>query len=119
MLKAGQEFTGREVVNPFSDDFAPKWDIWKMYKNEAHRFKYATPMSEQAALNMLVDLCEGDEEHAVRIMNQSMANNWKGFFKLHNPKKDKNGESTKKKTAGGVSDAELKAVYIKRNGTEG
>lgn len=120
MLSAGQEFTGREVVNPFSDDFAEKWKMWLMYKKEVHRFEYKHPMTEQAALNQLVDLSEGDEDHAWRIMNQSMANNWKGLFKVHNPKKDKkDGETSKKKAAGGATPDELYAAYIKPTGTEG
>ena len=119
MLKQGDKFTGREVVNPFTEAFQEKWDIWLMYKKEVHGFQYKSPISEQAALNQLVDLCEGDEEHAARILNQSMANNWKGLFKVHNPKKDKNGESTKKKAAGRTTVDDLKVAYSQRNGTQG
>jgi len=123
MLKNGEKFTGREVVNPFTDDFKEKWDIWLMYKKEVHNFQYKSPISEQAALNQLVDLSEGDEEHAARILNQSMANNWKGLFKLHNPKKDKkNGESKstgENSKAGKPSTSDLKAAFVRRNGTEG
>lgn len=120
MLPAGSEFTGREVVNPFSDAFEEKWKIWLEYKKAVFKFEYKHPFTQQAALNELVEFSEGDEAHAWRIMNRSMANNWKGFYKTHNPKKDeKNAESTKKKAAGGVSHDDLKAVYIKRNGTEG
>jgi hypothetical protein len=109
-----------KLESPFSDKFAPNWQTWLDYKKTEHRFTYKSPISEQAALNMLVDLSEGDEEHAVRIMNQSMANGWKGFFKIHNPKKDqKNGESTTKKAAGGASIDELKVAYSKRTGTQG
>lgn len=125
MLKQGQKFTGKEVVNPFTDDFKEKWDIWLMYKKEVHRFEYKSAISEQAALNQLVDLSEGDEEHAARILNQSMANNWKGLFKVHNPKKDKkNGESTEgkssgKKATGKPTIDDLKVAYSRSNGTEG
>lgn len=118
MLSNGQKFTGKEIVNPFSDDFTDKWEIWIMYKKEVHRFEYKSAISEQAALNQLVDLSEGDEEHAARILNQSMANNWKGLFKVHNPKKDKkDGEPAKKKAAGRTTPDELYAAYIKPTGT--
>lgn len=121
MLKSGEKFTGREVVNPFSDDFKDKWDIWLMYKKEVHNFQYRSAISEQAALNQLVDLSEGDEDHAARILNQSMANNWKGLFKVHNPKKDKkDGKSTTETTTNGKATAnDLRAAFVKRNGTEG
>lgn len=119
MLPNGQEFTGREVVNPFSDAFSEKWAFWLKYKKEIHRFEYKHPMTEQAAINELVDLSEGDEEHAWRIINRSMANNWKGLFKVHNPKKDKNGEASKKKATGGTTINDLKIAHSRRNGTEG
>ena len=120
MLNSGEKFTGKEVVNPFSDAFEEKWNFWLQYKKENHHFEYKSPMSEQAALNELVDLSEGDEDHAWRIINRSMANNWKGLFKVHNPKKDKkNGESASKKATGGITDAELKVAYSKRYGTGG
>lgn len=121
MLKSGEKFTGKEVVNPFSDDFKDKWDIWLMYKKEVHNFQYKSAISEQAALNQLVDLSEGDEDHAARILNQSMANNWKGLFKVHNPKKDKkDGKSTTETAANGKATAsDLRAAFVRRNGTEG
>jgi len=108
------EFT---PVNPFSEDFQKHWDFWKQYKKEEHSFSYRSAMSEQAGLNELVDLSDGDEKEAIRIINKSMSNGWKGLFRIHKPKED--GKSTKKKAAGGVDADALKAVYIKRNGTEG
>lgn len=121
MLKSGERFTGKEVVNPFTDAFQEKWDIWLMYKKEVHNFRYKSAISEQAALNQLVDLSEGDEEHAARILNQSMANNWKGLFKVHNPKKDKKDakSTTKEQPAGKATASDLHAAFVRRNGTEG
>jgi flagellar hook-associated protein FlgK len=121
MLRTGEKFNGAEVVNPFSEAFEEKWKMWLYYKKECHKFEYKSAISEQAALNQLVDLSEGDEEHAARILNQSMANNWKGLFKVHNPKKDKNVKSTTEKTtkSGNPSTNELKVAFAKRNGTEG
>jgi hypothetical protein len=108
-----------KLTSPFTEAFNEIWEMWKAYKLEVHKFRYMNPISEQAALNELVDLAEGDEEHAKRIVNRSMSQNWKGFWKTHNPKKDENGEPAKKKAAGGVGTNELKAAYIRRNGTEG
>jgi hypothetical protein len=114
-----QDFDGTGVVNPFSREFEKTWEMWKSYKKEAHRFKYATFASEQAAIWQLLELSEGDEEHAKRIVNQSMANNWKGLFKVHNPKKDKKDGEPKKKATGRATPDDLYAAYIKPTGTEG
>jgi hypothetical protein len=106
-------------MDPFSEAFQETWDLWIKYLWEVMRYRY-NHMSEQAALNELVDVSEGDEIHAKRIVNRSISRNWRGFYKFHNPAKDeKDGKPAKKKTTGGVTTDELRAVYIKRNGTEG
>jgi len=109
-----------KLTSPFTDGFNEIWEMWKTWRWETHHFKYANPISEQAALNELVDLSEGDEDHAKRIVNRSISRNWKGFYKIHNPKKDKlNGESTKEKATGRATIDDLKVAYSKRTGTEG
>lgn len=80
-------------VNPFSDEFLPSWDLWKEYKLQTFKFKYATEMSQQAAINELVDLSDGDEETAKKIITQSMSNQWKGLFKLRTLKAIPGGKS--------------------------
>lgn len=72
------------VINPFSDDFLPHWDNWKTYRWEEHKFKYKGVMSEQAALMLLNDVSGQNEETAIEILKQSMANGWKGFFEIKN-----------------------------------
>lgn len=108
-----------KLTSPFSEAFDEIWELWKQWRWEEHHFAYKNPISEQAALNELVDVSEGDEEHAKRIVNRSISRGWKGFYKLHNPKKDKDGESTKKKAAGGATIDDLKVAYTRRTGTEG
>jgi len=109
------EFT---VTNPFSPEFIQHWDFWKLYKKQDHSFTYKSALSEQAGLNELVRISDGDEQEAIRIIERSMANNWKGLFRIHKSKKD--GESTPKKKATGRTTAdELYAAYIKPTGTEG
>src|ERR1700761_575092 len=108
------------LTSPFSEEFNEIWETWKAYILQSHHWRYMNPISEQAALNELVDVSEGDEDHAKRIVNRSISRNWKGFYKLHNPKKDvKDGESTKKKTTGGATIDDLKVAYSRRTGTEG
>lgn len=72
-----------ELVFPFdSQNFLKHWQIWKSYKKDQHRFTYKTPISEQAALNDLVNLAEGREDRAIEIIMQSISKSWKGFFEL-------------------------------------
>lgn len=87
-------------VNPFSDEFLVSWDLWKEYKLTEFKFSYKSEMSQQAAINELVDLSGGDEEIAKKIIKQSMAMGWKGLFEL---KKDKKVQYGQKSTAGGNS----------------
>lgn len=109
-----------KLKSPFTEAFEETWEMWKTWRWETHHFKYANPISEQAALNELVDVSEGDEDHAKRIVNRSISRNWKGFYKIHNPKKDKDGESTGKKKRGeSTTPDELYAAFVKRTGTEG
>jgi hypothetical protein len=74
--------TPREVKNPFSEGFLPHWELWKEYKWVEFKFKYRSAISEQAALNNLAKLSDGNEEIASEIMKQSMGNGWQGFFPL-------------------------------------
>lgn len=118
-MQTGKKFEGT-VTNPFSEDFQKHWDLWKQYKAQDHRFTFKSAMSEQAGLNELVDLSDGDEQEAARIINRSIAQGWKGLFRIHKSKKDgKEKSDAAKKTAGGTSVDELKVAYSRRNGTEG
>ena len=76
----------REFVNPFSEKFIPAWQLWKDFKKEAFRFEYLSSFSEQGAVNYLVDISDGDEEVAIKIINQSIKNQWKDFYSLKTKK---------------------------------
>lgn len=74
-----------EVVMPFeSEKFSQHWEFWKTYKKDQFKFTYKSSISEQAALNDLVKLSGGEENKAIQIIMQSMANSWKGFFEIKN-----------------------------------
>lgn len=74
-----------DVIYPFdSDEFKNYWFMWKEYKKKQFKFTFATPQSEQAALKDLVNLSNGVEDIALKIIEQSMAKGWKGFFTLKN-----------------------------------
>lgn len=73
------------IVLPFqSEEFGNYWFMWKEYKKKQFKFTFATPQSEQAALKDLVNLSNGQEDIALKIIEQSMAKGWKGFFTLKN-----------------------------------
>jgi len=68
---------------PFNSDiFIKKWNEWKDYKKNCHRFTYKTGSSEKLSLNQLAKLSNNIESNAIEIINQSIANGWKGFFEL-------------------------------------
>jgi len=70
------------LVYPFTDEvFLNRWESWKKYKSEQFKFKYKHS-GEQAALKNLATLCRGNLEVALAIIQQSMANGWKGLFEL-------------------------------------
>lgn len=75
----------KAIVNPFSDQFMTTWDTWKAYKEEQFKFKYKGVYSEQAGLMELVNLSGGEEEVAIKIILQSMANGWQGLWPIKKP----------------------------------
>jgi hypothetical protein len=85
-----------EVVNPFSDKFIETWHLWKEYKKETFGFVYKGVFSEQMTLKKLCELSDGDEEKAVRIIEQSIMRQWQGIFPLHIP--SNNGKSKQQST---------------------
>ena len=71
----------------FSDsDFPRFWELWKDFRVKQHRFKYKTLQSEQSAIKELYKKSKGNFETAKAIMEQSMANGWKGFFEIKEEK---------------------------------
>ena len=72
-----------QIELPFvSEFFAETWVAWKDYKKKEFKFTYKTNQSELAALNELIKLSNRQEDQAIKILNQSMANGWKGLFNL-------------------------------------
>ena len=93
--RKGKEIKGKEskvnsiVELPFNSEiFSKAWNEWKDYKKNCHNFNFKTQSSENIALNQLSKLAKNSEVDAVEIINQSMANGWKGFFELKKPKQN-------------------------------
>ena len=78
------------LIFPFeSEEFKTAWGNWVVYKKGEYGFKYKTLQSEQGALMKLSELSKNENE-AIKIIHESIANGWKGFFKLKN--ENKNGK---------------------------
>lgn len=105
------------VINPFSEAFLGTWSLWKLYKEESFKFKYKGVISEQMALKQLVELSDGIEEKAVKIIEQSIRRQWQGFFPL---KETTHG--TRQKSNSDVKDdlrSRVQAAFNKRYGSGG
>lgn len=110
-----------QLIMPFSEEFAATWELWKQYKWASHNFKYKSVFSEQAALEQVVTLSEGDEEKAIKIIKQSLRREWQGLFPLHETTTG-NGKSkpTSKKSEPTISLREQAAAeFARRNGEGG
>lgn len=79
----GDKKENESVIFPFdSENFKTYWDYWKEYKSKEFKFKYKSVISEQAALKKLSEMADGNEDIAIKIIEQSIAQTWKGFFDL-------------------------------------
>lgn len=93
-----------ELVFPFdSIAFKSKWEIWKLYRAE-RKIQYKGSISEQAALKKLSEI-SGDEQTAIKIIDESISNSWQGLFEL------KNGTTKAKQSAN--TDAERRFNILK------
>lgn len=93
-----------ELIMPFdSETFHAQWQLWKTYKRKQHEFKYKTVVTEQAALKKLSELAE-TEDKAIKIIHQSIAQGWKGFFELKNETKNGNNTSNPFQRANDIVD---------------
>lgn len=70
---------------PWNDlDFKAAWEEWLEYRRERRLPKYV-PKGLQKTLANLVNISSNSSITAVKIIEQSMENNWAGLFKLkHN-----------------------------------
>ena len=90
-----------EIIFPFdSENFKTIWEGWKNYKKADHKFSYKSPISELAALKKLAALAGNNEKTAIEIIEQSLANGWKGFFKLDTNDRTNQNRSNNQPTAG-------------------
>lgn len=80
-----------EIIYPFdTEKFKSQWRLWKSFKRKEFNFNYKSDISEQAALKKLSEISKGVEDNAIKIINQSINNGWKGLFELKNNEKQSN-----------------------------
>jgi hypothetical protein len=88
-------FIKKGLILPwYSQEFVDKWLLWKSYKKKEKAFYFKSLESEQAALNKLHRISEGNEKKAISVIIQSIENGWSGFFKI---KENNNGKQGKGK----------------------
>ena len=122
-LRRNMKKTDRQLINPFSDEFWNTWDLWKEFRKEEHNFAYKGVISEQMALKRLCEVSEGEEEKAVRIIEQSISRGWMDFYKLKQPSNDgsttrKSKQSTPKQPEQSLRE-QAKNEFMQRNGGGG
>jgi hypothetical protein len=101
-----------EIENEESNLIDKVWSKWKKYKKDEFRFSYTSEVSENAAKNELLNLSNNDAELAIKIIEQSIANGWKGFFKL----KANGTERTNSK--GGATPEQLRELIARTESTD-
>jgi hypothetical protein len=68
---------------PFNSiDFSEAWSDYLDNKLENHKFEYKSERSMKAALKKLYRYAHGKEEIAIAILENSISENWRGFFPL-------------------------------------
>jgi uncharacterized protein YdaU (DUF1376 family) len=101
-----------EITFPFdSDVFKKYWSLWLEFKKEQFNFTYKSKISIQATLNELVKLSNGQEQTAIKIIEQSIAKGWQGFFQIKN---ENNGNTSYTKQAPKVTIEQLNEAFTKR-----
>lgn len=77
--------------------FATAFAAWLDYKKQQFKFTYKSEASMRAVYAELVRLSGNDPQTAMRIVEQSMSNGWKGLFEL----KSNNKNGTNNRYTGG------------------
>jgi uncharacterized protein YdaU (DUF1376 family) len=99
------ESKDRELKYPFeTENFLKFWKIWKEYKRDEHKFNYKSIVSEQAALKQLANMSGGKEDKAIKLIEQSITNGWKGFFPIKNETSNSSMDSYKQELVNRLND---------------
>lgn len=77
-------------ISFFDDGWFDIWEEWLQFKKNIKK-SYKTDISEMAAFNKLKLLSENNQDKARKIIQQSIENDWVGFFELKEEKNNKSG----------------------------
>lgn len=96
-IEIEDEIENNKIKWPFGNsvDFRMAWVEWESYKKDEFNFKYRSARSINAALNSLVKLSSSNWGVAMQIIDQSIANGWKGFFELAGSKETNPADTLK------------------------
>tara|TARA_R110000787_G_scaffold43672_2_gene106963 strand:- start:597 stop:1286 length:690 start_codon:yes stop_codon:yes gene_type:complete len=87
---------GKILSLPFNEDeFIQAWAIWLKERKDRRSKKYSF-LGEQKALNKLARISNNDVNSAIAIIDQSIENNWLGFFPIKNDKRNSKTFDTNK-----------------------
>lgn len=84
-----------------SDEFLEAFSLWLEYKKD-RRENYKSEKSLKACYNKLVKLSKGNPAVASQIVDESIANNWAGFFELKNKSEYGNKKQTDSTDSGNI-----------------
>ena len=94
-----------KIIFPFdSKEFLKCWELWVKYRSQSKK-PIKGQIAAQAQLKKISDLAKNNEELAIKIIMQSIENNWQGLFEL----KQQHGQNNK-------SGANQNGYSIEQNG---
>lgn len=103
--KTTENIVKEDVIYPFADvEFAQKWQEWLMYRKEMRFPAYVQRGLKQTWKQLVMD-SGNDVVVAMAMIDQSIANAWRGIFKLKNQLAY--GQQSEKLTNAGIKDAIL------------
>ena len=70
-----------KVILPFEGSkFSEAWQMWKQYKKVEKGFKFKSSISEQASLLNLQKISNQNEQEAITIIHNAIAQGWSGLY---------------------------------------
>ncbi|WP_407324046.1 DUF1376 domain-containing protein [Tenacibaculum maritimum] len=87
-----------EIQLPFQNKiFEAQWNLFKVFRKKQHKFTFVSVESENRKLTELKNLSNNNQEVAIKIIQQSIDNGWKGLFELKQSKNGKSNNSSSEK----------------------
>ncbi len=113
---APAKVTAFSVEKDVDEGFKTSMQKWLSYKRSRGQ-TYRSPQSIEALYKQLLKLSGEDPEVALKIVEQSMANNWAGLYELKESKSTKKNEDARKRKLRLMQEAAELHSKEKRNGS--